>query len=126
MNSNPLPLCIPHPAGVKKSSGTTIVLMIVTVEVRVLHQVKFVDRIDLLTGDRGRGGRGRASDVSVMVMVVMVVVHVLVMGPVVVLDGQVQGHGVRTDLVRRRGAAVHRHVRTAETVDRMVSGVRTC
>lgn len=104
-------------------------MIVTTVEVRVLHQVKFVDRIDLLTaGDRGRGGRGSAAATAdVSVMVVMVAVHVLVVGTaVVVLHGQVQRHGVRTDFVRRRSAAVHRHVRTAETVNRMVAGVRTC
>lgn len=62
--------------------------------------------------------------VMMMVVVVIWVVHVLVEGPVV--DGQVQRHGVGADLVRRRGAAVQRHVRTAETVHRMFAGVRTC
>lgn len=96
--------------------------MVGTVEVRVLHQVQFVDGVDLLARHRGRG----TADVMVMVVVVMVIwmVQVLVEGPVV--DGQVQRHGVGADLVRRRGAAVQRHVRTAETVHRMFAGVRTC
>lgn len=96
--------------------------MVGAVEVRVLHQIQFVDGVDLLARHHWRG----TSDVMVMMMVVVViwVVHVLVEGPVV--DGQVQRHGVGADLVRRRGAAVQRHVRTAETVHRMFAGVRTC
>jgi len=58
--------------------------MVVAVEVRVLHQIQFVDRVDLLARHHGRG----TTDVMVMVMMmVILVVNVLVMGPVV--DGQV-------------------------------------
>lgn len=96
--------------------------MVGAVEVRVLHQIQFVDGVDLLARHHGRC----AADVMVMMVVVVViwVVNVLVERPVV--DGQVQRHGVGADLVRRRGAAVQRHVRTAETVHRMFAGVRTC
>jgi len=95
--------------------------MVGTVEVRVLHEIQFVDRVDLLAVDRGYGA---ADHVMAVVLVVLMVVNVLVMGPVV--DGQVQRHGVGADLVRRRGAAVQGHVRAAEAVHRMVAGVRTC
>lgn len=79
--------------------------MVVAVEVRVLHQIQFVDGVDLLARHHGR----RTADVMVMVVVVHVlVVQVLVMGPVV--DGQVQGHGIGANLVCRRGAAVQGHV----------------
>lgn len=58
--------------------------MVVAVEVRVLHQIQFVDGVDLLARQHGRG----TADVMVMVvMVVILVMHVLVVGPVV--DGQV-------------------------------------
>lgn len=59
-------------------------LMVVAVEIRVLHQIQFVDRVDLLARHHGRG----TADVMVMVMMVVIwVVHVLVMGTVV--NGQV-------------------------------------
>jgi len=59
--------------------------MVVAVKVRVLHQIQFVDGVDLLAWQHGRC----TTDVMVMVMmVVILVVHVLVMGPVV--NGQVE------------------------------------
>jgi hypothetical protein len=60
--------------------------MVATVEVRVLHQIQFVDRVDLLARHHGRG----TAHVMVMVVVVVMVirvVYVLAEGPVV--DGQV-------------------------------------
>jgi len=58
--------------------------MIVAVEVRVLHQIQFVNRVDLLARHHGRC----TTDVMVMVMMmVILVVHVLVMRAVV--NGQV-------------------------------------
>lgn len=41
--------------------------MIIAVEVRVLHQIQLVNRIDLLARNRGRG----TADVVMMVMVVL-------------------------------------------------------
>lgn len=54
--------------------------MIVAVEVRVLHQIQLVDRIDLLARNRGRC----AADA--VVVMVLVVLHVRVMAGAV-------GHG---------------------------------
>lgn len=97
--------------------------MVGAVEVRVLHQIQFVDGVDLLARHHGRC----TADVMVMMVVVVVVIWVVnVLVERAVVDGQVQRHGVGADLVRRRGAAVQRHVRTAETVHRMFAGVRTC
>lgn len=56
--------------------------MIVAVEVRVLHQIQLVDRIDLLARDRGRC----AADAVVVMVMVLVVLHVRVMAGAV-------GHG---------------------------------
>lgn len=118
--------------------GGFLLVIVAAAEVRVLHQIQLVDRIDLLAGQRCRGAGGHVMTVLlqkmrvlvVMVMVVLLLLllllKVLVILMVLVLHGQIQGHGVRSDLVCCRGAAVQGHVRTAEAVHRMVAGVRTC
>lgn len=100
-----------------------ISMLVAAAEVRVLHQIQLVDRINLLARDDGRG----SAHVMMMVVVVVVLgvgVQVLVVHAVV--HRQVQRHGVRADLVRGRGAAVQGYIRTAEAVHRMVARVRTC
>lgn len=99
-----------------------MIVVVVAVEIRVLHQVKFVDRIDLLSRYRGISATADMMLVLMVLMMMVVVLSVLVNCPV---DGQVQWHGVRADFVGCGNTAVQRYVRTTETIHRMIADIRT-